>query len=44
MKTYQTPRLVPQGQVVELTRGMIRGINDPDGHSEQSIDSVGFGL
>lgn len=45
MKTYQTPRLVPQGQLVELTRGMFIGSTDPDGRtSEKPTDSIGFGL
>jgi hypothetical protein len=44
MKTYQTPRLVPRGQVVEQTQGMIIGSTDPDGRTEKQTDSIGFGL
>jgi hypothetical protein len=45
MKTYTTPTLVAQGDVVTRTLGPITGFTDPDGTSvKASVGSVGFGL
>lgn len=44
-KTYTTPRLVVQGNVIELTKASDRGVGDPitDLQSD-AIGSVGFNL
>lgn len=45
MKTYTPPRLIPKGDVTELTMGMFPGDNDPNGISQHlTVGSVGFGL
>lgn len=45
MKTYNTPALVAQGDVVELTQGILNSTTDPDGVSSMlAPGSAGFGL
>jgi len=45
MKTYNTPKLVAKGDVVQLTQGVIRGTTDTDRQTlKVASGSVGFNL
>ena len=45
MKTYTTPTLVAQGDVVTITQGPAIGFTDPNGTTiKTSVGSVGFSL
>jgi predicted chitinase len=44
-KTYNTPKLVAKGDVIELTKGIPGGKNDLDEVTRfAAVGSVGFGL